>query len=272
MAKDIGRALGYGNDGQKLAQRVTQDWANEFIEENDFAVIRDGNLVAFKTLLEVIPGAGISRARHVLVLFESGVNLVCMKTNKPAGQHLRRWLASEVLPQLRETGSYEVGESRRDANAHRRLREDIKAAGERRREDIKTLAACRREALALLKDAWDFDLLSQAYVTRYVLHSVALVDGTEPPDGPRLIDVSSFLEGKGFDKETTRRFASRFGKKVRVLFEQKHGEPPRKVHRLVNGGERLVNSYTELDLPLFEEVFEQMFPVVDDRAALPLAS
>ena len=130
----------------------------------------------------------------------------------------------------------------------------------RQREGIKTLALSRRESLALLKDAQDFGLLSEAYLTRYVLHSVALVDGTKAPDGPRLIDVSSFLESKGFDKETTRRFASRFGKKVRVLFEAKHGERPKKVHRLINGSERLVNSYTELDLPLFEQVFEQMFP------------
>jgi prophage antirepressor-like protein len=108
MAKDIGRALGYGNDGQKLAQRITQDWANEFIEETDFAVIKGENLVSFKTLLEAIPESGIAYASHVLVLFETGLNLVCIKTRKAAGQHLRRWLASEVLPQIRETGSYSI--------------------------------------------------------------------------------------------------------------------------------------------------------------------
>jgi prophage antirepressor-like protein len=41
----------------------------------------------------------------MLVCFEPGVYMARTKTNKPAGKRLRRWLVSEVLPQLRETGS-----------------------------------------------------------------------------------------------------------------------------------------------------------------------
>ena len=147
-------------------------------------------------------------------------------------------------------------------------REEISTTALRQREEIETLALERHKALALLRQSQEFGILSKAYLTRYVHHSVALIDGTEAPAAPRLIDVSGFLEGRGFDKERTRRFAARFGKKVRVLFEAKHGEPPRKVHRLVNGSERLVNSYTELDLPLFEEAFEQMFCVAGSTRAL----
>ena len=155
--------------------------------------------------------------------------------------------------------------------SQRRQREDIKTTELRRREEIETLALQRHKALALIRQSEEFGILSKAYLTRYVHHSVALIDGTEAPAGPRLIDVSSFLESKGFDKETTRRFAARFGKKVRVLFEQKHGEPPRKVYRLINGSERLANSYTELDLPLFEQVFEKMFRVTGNAKALQIA-
>jgi prophage antirepressor-like protein len=79
IAKDIGRVLGYGNDGQKLTQRVTQDWAHEFVEGLNFEVIRGKELVQFKKLLKVIPDSGITFAPHVLVLFESGINMVCMK-------------------------------------------------------------------------------------------------------------------------------------------------------------------------------------------------
>ena len=50
-----------------------------------------------------MPETGTTFVHHVLVLFDSGVNLVCMKTNKPAGQYLRRWLVRGVLPQLQQT-------------------------------------------------------------------------------------------------------------------------------------------------------------------------
>ena len=195
---------------------------------------------------------------------------------------LPMWFASitpsKVAPEVRkklELYQNEAARVLRDhflgSPSHRRQREDIKMTAlrereaittmaRRQREGIETLARQRQKALALLRQSQEFGILSKAYLTRYVHHSVALIDGTEAPAGPRLIDVSSFLEGKGFDKETTRRFASRFGKKVRVLFEAKHGQPPRKVHRLIWGSERLVNSYTELDLPLFEQVFGKMFP------------
>jgi prophage antirepressor-like protein len=194
-AKDIGRALGYGRNGLKLGQRITQDWRHEFIEENDFVLIQGENLVAFKKLLEVVPDSGTTLAPRLLVFFETGLNLVCIKTRKPAGQHLRRWLASEVLPQLRETGSYELGQPGGATDAQSRLCDDIEAAAVQRREDIKTLAVRRREALASLKEVCDLDLLSQDHVTRYVLHSVAIIDGSEPLDGPELILASPVGHG-----------------------------------------------------------------------------
>jgi hypothetical protein len=42
-----------------------------------------------------------------MILYEPGINMVCMKTDKPAGRALRRWLASDVLPSIRLTGGYQ---------------------------------------------------------------------------------------------------------------------------------------------------------------------
>ena len=84
------------------------------------------------------------------------------------------------------------------------------------------------------------DVLDPTFVRRSISHSIAVVQGVETPEGPRLIDVSSFLEGKGLDANTIRKKASQFGKILRVLYEDKHGRPPGKLYRLVNGSERLL--------------------------------
>ena len=101
VAKDIGAALGYANDGSKLTKKITSDWAGEFIEGTDYAMLRGKNLREFNALrfegTESVP----SNSRSLLVLTESGVNMACMKTNKPIGVALRRWLADVVLPALR---------------------------------------------------------------------------------------------------------------------------------------------------------------------------
>jgi prophage antirepressor-like protein len=60
MAKDIGRALGYGNDGLKLAQRITQDWANEFALGQDYLLITGQELADLKSLLKLSPERGDS--------------------------------------------------------------------------------------------------------------------------------------------------------------------------------------------------------------------
>lgn len=101
IAKDVGAALGYANDGLKLTDRITGEWADEFIEGTDYRVLRGKNLSEFKALMRLTPQNGVSRARSLLLLTESGVNLVCMKTNKPTGVQMRRWLAGDLLPTLR---------------------------------------------------------------------------------------------------------------------------------------------------------------------------
>lgn len=108
IAKDIGAALGYADDGSKLAKNILQRWGDEFIEGTDFVVLTGKNLSKFKATAEQgtdsVPCSEDvvgKRARSLLVLTESGVNLVCMKTNKPIGVALRRWLAEVLLPALR---------------------------------------------------------------------------------------------------------------------------------------------------------------------------
>ena len=111
IAQEIGQVLEYSKNGSRLSEQITQDWSGEAIEGVDFFKVEGEELAEIKAVLEQLsPDSGDSqpgpRTRHLLLLTEQGVFLACLKTNKPAGITLRRWLASEVLPALRQTGTY----------------------------------------------------------------------------------------------------------------------------------------------------------------------
>lgn len=103
IAREVGEALGYPNEGARFADKVRSEWAEEFIEGVDFEMLTNGRLATFKELPTVSVG---SQTKALLVLTESGLHLALLKTRKPAGQRLRRLLATEVLPQLVRTGQY----------------------------------------------------------------------------------------------------------------------------------------------------------------------
>ena len=100
IAAELGAALGYAEKG--LTKRILDEWKDEFIEGRDYDVFEGQDLKAFKRLVPHRGTSGVaSRARSVLVLYESGVDLVALKTEKELGKRLRRLLADEVLPKLR---------------------------------------------------------------------------------------------------------------------------------------------------------------------------
>lgn len=101
IAKDVGAALGYANSGSKLPKMIGQEWAGEFIDGVDYVILRGEKLREFKRLAQLGTNHVPSRTKELMLLTESGVNLVCMLTKKPTGVQMRRWLAGDVLPALR---------------------------------------------------------------------------------------------------------------------------------------------------------------------------
>jgi prophage antirepressor-like protein len=79
---DLERMMGYAP--KSLSNRVRAEWADEFIEGRDFAVVTNP----------------VTKGKS-LVFFESGFDLVCIKTTKPIGKRLRRFWADEIAPRLR---------------------------------------------------------------------------------------------------------------------------------------------------------------------------
>jgi prophage antirepressor-like protein len=106
IAREVGALLGYSHGGKRLANKITGDWSDEFIEGHDFEVLDHNELSIFKELLELGTDSVPSRAPSMVILFESGLHLVLAKTSKPIGQRLRRFIVDEVLPQIVRDGAY----------------------------------------------------------------------------------------------------------------------------------------------------------------------
>ena len=98
-AHQISTALGYNSDRIRIG--VRGEWADEFREGTDYHLIAGGDLAPLK-------GIGVvgKNAPSAVFLTESGVYLAAVLARTDVARDLRRWLADEVLPAIRRTGSY----------------------------------------------------------------------------------------------------------------------------------------------------------------------
>ncbi len=104
VAQDVGAALGYSPEG---FQKSMRNWSDELVEGTDYAVLRGDDLKAFRAVGDETVKMTVSpRANSAAILFESGLWLVCLKTERPGGKALRRRLADDVLPALAKQGGY----------------------------------------------------------------------------------------------------------------------------------------------------------------------
>ena len=91
IAAEIGRVLGYSANGSRLVGKIDESWSAELSEGKDYTVLVDSELADFKKVLDALPESGIgSRSAQVMLLFESGLHFVCLKTNKPIGISTRK--------------------------------------------------------------------------------------------------------------------------------------------------------------------------------------
>ncbi len=112
IAGNIGSVMGY-TKASRFAEKFQKEWKEDAIQGEDFEVLRGRDLNDFKDLVyvstvSVVPSLSQSllHTSQLVILYESGVHLALLKTRKPAGRRLRRFLAGEVMPQLRRDGRY----------------------------------------------------------------------------------------------------------------------------------------------------------------------
>jgi prophage antirepressor-like protein len=108
IAREIGEALGYARDGKRLVNKIKGEWSEDFLPHHDFELVVGEQLALVKAQ---VPSVSPS-AKGLIVLFESGLHLVLVKSHMPLGRQLRRFLVDDVLPQVARTGAYAPGPKR----------------------------------------------------------------------------------------------------------------------------------------------------------------
>lgn len=107
IAREIGVVCGYAQGGKRLATLITTEWADEYIEGIDYLLVTGSELAGLTDLLskgtQHVP---FENRRGLLLLLEPGLYLALVKTRKPIGKRLRRFLVEHVLPQLARDGRY----------------------------------------------------------------------------------------------------------------------------------------------------------------------
>lgn len=83
VGKDVAQILGYSNPRDALSKHVDD-------EDKNSVAIRDGN----------------KGNPNQTVINESGVYALVFGSKLPSAKRFKRWVTSEVLPQIRKTGSY----------------------------------------------------------------------------------------------------------------------------------------------------------------------
>lgn len=109
IAREIGRALEYEDGGKGLVDTIRIRWSDEMDEGTHYTVLSGQELKDFRALVEDGEHCSLSYAARLMLLSEKGLYYVCLKTNKPEGIRLRRFISDSVLPQLTRDGSYLPG-------------------------------------------------------------------------------------------------------------------------------------------------------------------
>lgn len=86
VGKDIAEALGYKNSRKAILDHV---------DEED-KIFRDGVTIR----------DSIGRAQKAVLINESGFYSLILRSDMPKAKQFKRWVTSEVLPQIRKTGGY----------------------------------------------------------------------------------------------------------------------------------------------------------------------
>lgn len=179
-------------------------------------------------------------AQDTWAVNESGLYELIFRSDKPQAREFRRWVTSEVLPQIRRTGSYQIEQSQPE--------DEVKAIASRAHAQLEFLR---------LTDG----LVDPKWLEGKVRHLAARVLGEEPEIEPenRPLTVGDYLEDHGIKGAEARRVQSKFGRLVKGSYIAEHGEDPPKVDRFVDGAVRKVFGYTEADRHLFDAAYNTLF-------------
>lgn len=113
-ARHVGRALNQGDDGKQFVRNVTEGGGVDGVEYIEVTGDELGAVsAALNDGVESPPSSSPANnqakrggARSMVLLSEFGLYMGLMRSRTKAGAQMRLWLAREVIPAIRKTGSY----------------------------------------------------------------------------------------------------------------------------------------------------------------------
>lgn len=240
IAKELGEMLGYSADG---FNNTLRSWKDELIDGVDITTLSGEDLKEFRGVLGDHTRYVGTSAWQLTVLFESGFDLVLIKTEKPAGKSLRRLLVTEVLPKLRR------GETIAPS-APAIYRPEMGELERARAVRLMNLPAVSAALKAIVSDGWFDERFAKDFIHREIQDATGRL---LPAANQYLVNLEMFLQGKGASDADANRLASAFGKAVKARFVAVNGkEPPKKQEP---GRSYVQYSYYDEDRPIIEETF-----------------
>lgn len=113
LAQHVAASLGYALHAH-LAQNIRDRWGDSFDEGKHYLILSGDDLDHARSALAGpvpdprLPPAISSKARSAMFLTEPGLYKAIMRSGMPAADDFLEWIASEVMPAIRKTGSYSV--------------------------------------------------------------------------------------------------------------------------------------------------------------------
>lgn len=178
----------------------------------------------------------LGRIQHVTIVNESGMYRVVLRSDKPEALALQAWITDEVLPSIREKGSY-----------------SLPGATPTTTTGFETQA----RVLDILKNVIARDYLEAK--ARIVL-ARAMGDTPEIEASARPLYIQDYLREKGATADEVKRCSSSFGKYVREDYVAERGvEPGKRLDETPSGQVREVYAYTEADRPIFDRAWGRSY-------------
>jgi prophage antirepressor-like protein len=90
----------------------------------------------------------IGRVQKTIIINESGLYTLILRSNKPEAKRFRKWVTSDVLPQIRKTGRYEISSETRKNSAQVRhtFTDTLKDHGVEGKQYIKITGTMKKHA------------------------------------------------------------------------------------------------------------------------------
>lgn len=105
ITKDIAKVLGYDDSSKAVNQCIKSE---NFESGVEYEVLSGDNLKELKKLIGVTHISYLKQTPKLVIFYEEGLYGFINYSELPLGISFRKWLRREVLPELRETGSYSI--------------------------------------------------------------------------------------------------------------------------------------------------------------------